>query len=78
MGEESWGIKVGSVGYPSLRHLEINDRRMFREFLLGFAPYIIGFISSYALIWEEHVLPVHMDLGVTNKFVRAMVVSGCF
>lgn len=75
-GEEAWGIKPGSTGYRAYEELELQDRRMFREFLLGFAPYAIALISSYALLWEEHILPVHLDLGVTNKFVRPIMVRG--
>lgn len=119
-------MKPGTVGFAALTELPSEDRRVWREFLFGFAPYTVGYVGEwacalqrhmvmkramlakrhvwgravglmvprwhqtlihpppffltrmtamYACVWEEHILPAHLDLETPNKFVRAMVVS---
>ncbi|KAL6768406.1 hypothetical protein ACKKBF_B39030 [Auxenochlorella protothecoides x Auxenochlorella symbiontica] len=73
LSEESWQVKPGTVGFAALTELPSEDRRVWREFLFGFAPYTVGYVAMYACVWEEHILPAHLDLETPNKFVRAMV-----
>lgn len=74
LAEQEWGVEPWSVGFSALKELEASDRRMWREFLLGFAPHLLAYITIYAFLWEEYILPYHLDLGEPNKFVRAMAV----
>lgn len=74
LADKDWNVQHGSIGVAALRDIPTDSRRFWREFLVGLVPYTIFYISAYALVWEDHVLPVHLDLDTPNKFVKAMVV----
>ena len=36
----------------------------------GFSPYLMAYTLLYSFVWEERVLPIHLDLEAPNKFMR--------
>ncbi|KDD75219.1 ubiquitin carboxyl-terminal hydrolase [Helicosporidium sp. ATCC 50920] len=73
LAEKDWNVTPWSIGFRALDEISTDDRRMWREFLLGFGPSMLVFIAAYAALWEDYMLPLHVDLETPNKFVKAMV-----
>eukprot|EP00887_Chlorella_sp_A99_P006330 scaffold3.g6330.t1 len=59
----------------ALHRGDINQPLLFREFILGFGPYLLALAVGYSWVWEEKVLPVHLDLEAPNKFFKALVLQ---